>query len=151
MLPLVSSQTDDRISFVTGWAAGESLVSRLMPFWIEARSPHFSWDHLQSSIEANIHLVLHLSFVAAVWLATRRKVGSGVLPVLVCFLTAMCFQPAVMSYLRLVLHWPAWYLLGIKAGIALAAAVISYRLYSLVMRRITAPQVVSPKTKTKKR
>lgn len=41
-----------------GWAAAESLATRLAPLWIGARTLEFDWIYTQMGIEANFNLVI---------------------------------------------------------------------------------------------
>jgi len=54
-----------------------------VPLWVEARSLQFSWNHLLTSIEANISIAVHIAFALLVWLWIRkpnsRSTVSGVL------------------------------------------------------------------------
>ncbi|EKX40174.1 hypothetical protein GUITHDRAFT_42004, partial [Guillardia theta CCMP2712] len=54
------------------WSATESLFRRLVPLWVEARSLQFSWNHLLTSIEANISIAIHIAFALLVWLWIRK-------------------------------------------------------------------------------
>ena len=54
------------------WSATESLFRRLVPLWVEARSLQFSWNHLLTSIEANISIAVHIAFALLVWLWIRK-------------------------------------------------------------------------------
>ncbi len=40
-----------------GWAAADSLASRLIPFWVGARAPGFNWKYTQMGLESNFDLV----------------------------------------------------------------------------------------------
>ncbi len=54
------------------WATTESLLRRLIPLCIEARSMQFSWRHTLTALEANVSIVTHISFAVLVWLWIRR-------------------------------------------------------------------------------
>lgn len=56
------------------WATTESLLRRLIPLCIEARSMQFSWRHTLTAVEANISIVTHISFAVLIW-AWNRKPG----------------------------------------------------------------------------
>eukprot|EP00960_Hanusia_phi_P060105 764408-Hanusia_phi.AAC.4 len=82
---LFQKRTSMGIAAVIGlsWSATESLFRRLVPLWVEARSLQFSWNHLLTSIEANISIAVHIAFALLVWLWIRkpnsRSTVSGVL------------------------------------------------------------------------
>lgn len=83
---------------VAGWGFAEALVSYFIPLWIGARGTEFSWDYIEMGVEANLNIVrqaglmvvlmltlmrlswqiLHLSFIGAVWLLTRRDLAKSV-------------------------------------------------------------------------
>lgn len=44
-----------------GWSFGESLLTRVVDFYINARSLQFDWKHLITAAEANLTLVSHLN------------------------------------------------------------------------------------------
>jgi hypothetical protein len=54
------------------WATTESLLRRLIPLCIEARSMQFSWRHTLTALEANVSIVTHISVAVLVWLWIRR-------------------------------------------------------------------------------
>ena len=47
---------DDRLTDL-GWSVAESIVMRLAPLWIGARTLEFDWSYVQSGLEANFGLV----------------------------------------------------------------------------------------------
>lgn len=63
-----------------GWSAMESVLVNLIPLWIGARSMHFSWDYIQMGLVSNINIVLHLAFIAFIWLRTRSNVERAAIP-----------------------------------------------------------------------
>jgi hypothetical protein len=54
------------------WATTESLLRRLIPLCIEARSMQFSWRHTLTAVEANISIVTHISFAVLIWAWNRK-------------------------------------------------------------------------------
>lgn len=126
------------LAVALGWATAESLVSRLAQLWLEARSLDFDWVHLTHSVEANIALVLHIAFVSAVWLATRRKGTKGLRPVIIPFLLFVSLVPTLLTYLRVGMHLHPGMVLGVYFAIALASAGVAFGLHSAFVRQ-TSP------------
>ncbi len=54
-----------------GWAASDSLASRLIPLWVGARAPGFHWRHMQLCLDSNLQLFFHVAVAALVWLRSR--------------------------------------------------------------------------------
>jgi len=111
-----------------GWASAESIMMRVAPLWIGARSLEFDWSFVQIAVEANVSLLVNISFVALVWLWSRKKLDKTLQPVVILALFVHTMFPLVLSYLRLIL--PSWTVLGIYASTALSLSLISRLLYS---------------------
>jgi hypothetical protein len=88
-----------------GWSTSESLLMQVAPLWIGARHLEFDPLYLQSSIEANINLLLNISFVSVVWiwslLWNRNKLEPKIFIVLVAVLGVFFTLPAVLRYLNI--------------------------------------------------
>ena len=54
-----------------GWGTAEMLGTKVIPLWVGARGMEFSWNNLQTALDANINLVrteLHGASVYLLWL-----------------------------------------------------------------------------------
>jgi len=80
------------------WAVTESLLQRLVPLWVGARSLQFSWTHTLTSVEANISIATHISFALLVWLWSRKPALRSTIGGLV--LVQRFAFPLVTTFLR---------------------------------------------------
>eukprot|EP01088_Endostelium_zonatum_P014375 TRINITY_DN3143_c0_g1_i1.p1 TRINITY_DN3143_c0_g1~~TRINITY_DN3143_c0_g1_i1.p1 ORF type:complete len:251 (+),score=30.56 TRINITY_DN3143_c0_g1_i1:35-787(+) len=69
----------------TSFVFAESLISRLIPYWIGSRAIEFSWAYLQMSVNSNISLIYYISLAALSFICesyyrniTETKRRSGV-------------------------------------------------------------------------
>jgi len=113
-----------------GWATAEALLIRLAPLWMGARTLEFSWSFVQTSIEANVNLVLHISFITAVWLWSRKKLDRKLMPAIVFTLVVYSVLPLATNYLRYILDFSSWTILLIHIGVTLFLGVLARGLYS---------------------
>jgi len=113
-----------------GWATAEALLVRLAPLWLGARTLEFSSSFVQTSIEANVNLVLHISFVTAVWLWSRKKLDKKLMPGIVFILVVYSVIPLATNYLRIALELGSWTILLIHIGVTMLLAVVARGLYS---------------------
>lgn len=82
-------------------ALGFSVVQSVMHYgpalWIDARGPEFDWRFVRMGVQANIDLLLHLAFTAAVFVAKERFAkGQAVSPVAVGIVGVCLLVPSVM-------------------------------------------------------
>ncbi|CAG2114099.1 unnamed protein product [Medioppia subpectinata] len=76
------------LSIALGWSLGESIFTRLVDFYLNARSLQFDASHLLSATEANIHLVKPGGLCAVVaveqkWQQVVNCLNNGILCVFV--------------------------------------------------------------------
>jgi len=118
-----------------GWASAESVVMRLAPLWIGARNPEFDWSNIQTGIQANINLLLHISFVTAVWLWSRKKLDKKLTSFVVGIIIVSCVLPSFSNVLRVQLD--SWIVLVINATISVSLAILSKLLYTSFSAQIS--------------
>jgi len=108
-----------------GWGAAQSLLTKFAPLWIGARGTEFDWKYIQDSIDANISLLLALSFVRLVWQFSRRRRATQQNPKAPSqsevyeniLLVAHLLLPTILEFLRTVAGLNPWIVLGVH-GVA---------------------------------
>jgi len=123
-----------------GWATAESVFVRLAPLWIGARTLEFSWNYIQTSLEANINLLLHISFVTFVWLWSRKKLQRKLLPFVYAGIIIYSVLPFVANYMQSVLHLGAWTVLVFHLAATALLTASARLLYSAFSASLSAPQ-----------
>jgi hypothetical protein len=66
------------LSVALGWSFGESLLTRFVDFYVNARSMQFDWKHLLVGVDSNLVLVQNVCICTLLWLTSRS--GSKKLP-----------------------------------------------------------------------
>ncbi|CAG2161496.1 unnamed protein product [Oppiella nova] len=82
------------LSIALGWSLGESIFTRLVDFYLNARSLQFDWTHLLSATEANIHLLQNISVCALLWQWNRSANKLSIVLIMVYFFRG---QPWMLS------------------------------------------------------
>jgi hypothetical protein len=105
-----------------GWSVAESATHYAPALWIGARGMEFSWEYLHMGVSANIDLFVHLAFVTAVFLISRRDAEAALLPVSVAIAAACLVLPSAACFLSFAVGLP---LTAVFAARAAAAAVLA--------------------------
>ncbi|KAK3279298.1 hypothetical protein CYMTET_12807 [Cymbomonas tetramitiformis] len=114
-----------------GWAFADSVLHRLAPLWMGARSMEFSWKYLQEGVHANANLVYSLSFAAVVSLLWMRKnKPEKLVPILYLSVFIHAFLPAIQSCTQQLLQLQPGEVLLLDLFSTTACAVASWRLYT---------------------
>lgn len=61
-----------------GWSFAESLLSRFVDFYVNARSMQFDWKHILVALDANMSLVQNVCICTLLYLTSRS--GSKKVP-----------------------------------------------------------------------
>ncbi|KAH9388737.1 hypothetical protein TYRP_008082 [Tyrophagus putrescentiae] len=61
------------LSLALGWSVTESIFTRLINFYMNARSLQFDWQHLITACEANLALVQNICLCALLWGYSRKS------------------------------------------------------------------------------
>mmetsp|Transcript_9863 Transcript_9863/g.16237 ORF Transcript_9863/g.16237 Transcript_9863/m.16237 type:complete len:234 (-) Transcript_9863:175-876(-) len=107
-----------------GWSFGESVLQRLAPIWFGAKGLEFDWSHVRIGIEANLSLILNISFVGIIWWVwmRRKDLSQSAYSSLVVGLLLYLFWPLLNSFLRVQVLTSASTILLVYALVALAVA-----------------------------
>eukprot|EP01006_Ploeotia_vitrea_P046721 TRINITY_DN67056_c6_g1_i1.p1 TRINITY_DN67056_c6_g1~~TRINITY_DN67056_c6_g1_i1.p1 ORF type:complete len:230 (-),score=117.15 TRINITY_DN67056_c6_g1_i1:954-1643(-) len=109
-----------------GWGLAEALLSYLIPLWMGARGMEFDWQYVRIGITANVNIVMHVAFVAVVWLYTRqRAVPQAWKPLIVAIAAARLLLPMGDHYLQAVLGFGVWDALVVRSVLAVVSAVVA--------------------------
>ena len=101
-----------------GWVLGESVIQRFVPLWVSARKTEFLWENILMSAEANVNIILYLSFMTMVWVFSRRDLPSTT-KYFVVFAGMICmFYPSIIGVLSTLLN--EFEVLGARAGLSLS-------------------------------
>eukprot|EP00240_Pyramimonas_obovata_P014352 CAMPEP_0118924680 /NCGR_PEP_ID=MMETSP1169-20130426/2707_1 /TAXON_ID=36882 /ORGANISM="Pyramimonas obovata, Strain CCMP722" /LENGTH=222 /DNA_ID=CAMNT_0006865811 /DNA_START=74 /DNA_END=740 /DNA_ORIENTATION=+ len=121
----------DKIQAVgLGWALADSVLNRLAPL-MGAKSPEFSWAYLQAGGHANANLIVSVSFATVVSLIyIRKNKSSALMPFLYLSMLLHAAFPSILSSMRQLLQLDAANVLAADLAMSVAAAVVSWRLYS---------------------
>ncbi|XP_053202217.1 transmembrane protein 147-like [Panonychus citri] len=68
------------LGVAVGWSFGESLLTRVIDLYVNARSMQFDWRHIISAMEANITLIQSICACTLIWNWSR---GSNKVPLIV--------------------------------------------------------------------
>ncbi|KAI1289578.1 Transmembrane protein [Halotydeus destructor] len=71
------------LSVAVGWSFGESLLTRFIDFYINARSMQFDWKHLFVAAEANIALVQNVCICTLLLMNSRHSSKNSKAPLMV--------------------------------------------------------------------
>jgi len=113
-----------------GWASAETVVVRIVPFWVgQARNLEFDWTYLLSAVEANLNLLLYTAFVAVVWVWSRKRLPKSFLPSVVAALFGFSLLPILSSYVSTVVD-AQWVALLIYSAVVLILSGVSYILFT---------------------
>ncbi|RWS24422.1 hypothetical protein B4U80_06443 [Leptotrombidium deliense] len=66
------------LGVAVGWSFGESLLTRFVDFYVNARSMQFDWKHMLTAVDANLSLIQNISICCLLWLWSR---GGQKLPI----------------------------------------------------------------------
>ncbi len=83
------------LAIALGMAFGDALLKYALPIFWGARQAEFSWSNIEMALASNVSLLLHLAFVAAVWLRTRTDLSKAALPVVYAVIAASAVLPSV--------------------------------------------------------
>lgn len=83
------------LAIALGMSFAESALRYAIPLFVGARGAEFSWNYLEMALASNVALLLHLAFVAAVWLRTRTDLGRAAMPVVWTIIAANAVLPSV--------------------------------------------------------
>jgi len=80
------------LSVALGWSFGESVLTRFVDFYINARSLQFDWKYLLIAGEANVALFQNVCVCSLLWMMTSRT-GSKKVPstLIFAYLVALHF------------------------------------------------------------
>jgi len=84
------------LSVALGWSFAESLLTRFVDFYVNARSLQFDWKYLLIAADANFALLQNVSMCTLLWLSSRGSRSSTALIVL--YLIALTFVSNTFSY-----------------------------------------------------
>ncbi|RWS10836.1 membrane protein-like protein [Dinothrombium tinctorium] len=71
------------LGVAVGWSFGESLLTRFVDYYVNARSMQFDWKHMLTAIDANLALIQNICICCLLWLWSR---GGQKLPVAIVIL-----------------------------------------------------------------
>jgi hypothetical protein len=83
------------LAIALGMSFAESALRYAIPLFVGARGAEFSWNYLEMGLASNVALLLHLAFVATVWLRTRTDLGRAAMPVVWTIIAANAVLPSV--------------------------------------------------------
>jgi len=95
------------LSVALGWSLGESLLTRLIDFYMNARSMQFDWKHILNAGESNVFLLQNICVCSLLWQWNRTGQKLSFLILLAYF--------ATVNFVAVNLLW--------KGGATLALAV----------------------------
>jgi len=85
------------LSIALGWSLGESIFTRLVDFYLNARSLQFDWNNLLSATEANIVLLQNISICALLWQWNRNGNKVSALIIMIYLISISLFPMSLMS------------------------------------------------------
>jgi len=85
------------LSIALGWSLGESVFTRLVDFYLNARSLQFDSSHLLSATEANIHLLQNISVCALLWQWNRSGHKVSIALIMVYFVCLSSIEMHLLS------------------------------------------------------
>lgn len=80
-----------------GWSVAESVFTRLISFYLNARSLQFDWQHLINAGQANLSLVQNICFCSLLWYWNRKN-NKAYLGLLIIYIVLISF---IESYIVL--------------------------------------------------
>ena len=113
-----------------GWSLADSICTNLFYFFMYATREEFSWEYIQTSIQANIDLIEKIAIVALIYsihiLRNEKKFYFHIILVLIgkYFLTNLGFK-----FLKFFQKENNWENIQLKIGIALVFGLLSKILY----------------------
>jgi len=119
------------------WASADSVLKRLAPLWIGARSLEFDWKYVSMSIEANFGLILHISLASLIWIWSRKgaegRLDSSKIRMIEFTLAVhSTIIPILSSYTRMVLFpADAWIPLACTALFSIIQSAVAYHIHQL--------------------
>jgi len=84
------------LSVAVGWSFAESLLTRFIDFYVNARSLQFDWKYLIIAADANFALLQNVSICTLLWLASRGSRSSSAL--IIAYLIALTFVSNTFTY-----------------------------------------------------
>jgi len=85
------------LSTALGWSLAESVFTRLIDFYIKARSLQFDWINIINACEANVVLLQNISICALLWQWNRSGNKLSILLIMLYFIS--------ISYIRMNLFY----------------------------------------------
>lgn len=87
------------LSVAVGWSIGESLLNRLVNYYVNARAAGFDVSHLIQAVESNITLLQYIATCGLLFLCTRSS-SSKILPlvILAVYLLSLNFVHVFIAY-----------------------------------------------------
>ena len=87
------------LSVAVGWSIGESILNRLVNYYVNARAAGFDVAHLVQAIESNITLLQYIATCGLLFLCTRSS-NSRVLPLVLLsvYLLSLNFVHVYIAY-----------------------------------------------------
>jgi len=79
------------LSVALGWSFGESLLTRFVDFYVNARSLQFDWKHLLVAAEANVTLVQNVSICCLLWMTSRGGAKTKPSALILFYLIGLAF------------------------------------------------------------
>ncbi|XP_074597204.1 BOS complex subunit TMEM147 [Brevipalpus obovatus] len=90
------------LAVAVGWNFGESLLTRFLDFYVNAKSMQFDWKHIITAIEANLSLLQTISVCTLIW--TWSRGNQRIIPlVLLLYFSAFSIFTDVLTRAGLVL------------------------------------------------
>lgn len=81
------------LSVAVGWSIGESILTRVVNFYVNARAAGFDLEHLTRAAESNISLLQYIATCALLYLCTRPAISKlGPLLIIGSFLIVLQFS-----------------------------------------------------------
>ena len=81
------------LSVAVGWSIGESILTRVVNFYVNARAAGFDWIHLTRAAESNVTLLQYIATCALLYLCTRPANSKlGPLIMIAAFLIVLQFS-----------------------------------------------------------
>ncbi|KAI2811230.1 hypothetical protein RDWZM_003911 [Blomia tropicalis] len=83
------------LSLALGWSVTESIFTRFVNFYLNARSMQFSWQYLLTAGEANLSLIQNICLCALLWSWGRRS-NKIHLSVIVLYILSISFVESII-------------------------------------------------------
>lgn len=124
-----------------GWSLASTVTGRLLPLWFGAAGMEFQWTWLREAAQSNVELLLTVCLAALgslLWL--RRSKPPMAAPLIYAAITLIAAMPFYASFLERGHGWEATRVACVEVGGALAAAVVTWRIYVACARQNAAGQ-----------